>query len=153
MKLVQQLDQIDRFIKRNTLAASTSTSKSLLSSKRSTPSLSNYKDTQTEPPYIIWRVPNLDIFFRCLRGSSSQQLNTSWRRETAIPQSVFYCDAEKLFSTVTITDAIYTVALKMLQDRYQNNRMILCAHLNGIVVQKPLTLETASDLRELLETV
>ena len=41
----------------------------------------------------------------------------------------------------------------MLRDRYQNNRMILRAHVHAIAVQKPLTQETAKDLRQLLETV
>ena len=41
----------------------------------------------------------------------------------------------------------------MLRDRYQNNRMILRAHVNANAVQKPLTQERAKDLRQLLETV
>ena len=41
----------------------------------------------------------------------------------------------------------------MLRDRYQNIHMILCAHKNAIAVQKPLTQQTAKDLRRRLETV
>ena len=41
----------------------------------------------------------------------------------------------------------------MLRDRSQNNSMILSAHMNAIAIQKPLTHETAKDLRQLLETV
>ena len=61
--------------------------------------------------------------------------------------------AAKLLSSVTITDANYTVALKMLRDRNQNNRMILHAHVNAIAVQNPLTQEKAKDLRQHLGTV
>ena len=62
-------------------------------------------------------------------------------------------DAAKQLSSVTIIDASYTVALKMLRDRYQNSRMILRAHVNAIAVHKPSTEETAKDLRQLMETV
>ena len=41
----------------------------------------------------------------------------------------------------------------MLRDRYQNNRMILRAHVHAISTQKQLTNETAKDLRQLVETV
>ena len=41
----------------------------------------------------------------------------------------------------------------MLRNHYQNNRMILRAHVNAIDVQKPLTQETAKHIRQLLETV
>ena len=43
--------------------------------------------------------------------------------------------------------------MKMLRDRYQNNRMILRAHVHAISTQKQLTNETAKDLRQLVETV
>ena len=62
-------------------------------------------------------------------------------------------DAAKLLASVTITDANYPVAMKMLRDRYQNNRMILRAHVHAISTQKQLTNETAKDLRQLVETV
>ena len=41
----------------------------------------------------------------------------------------------------------------MLRYRYQNNRIILRAHVNAIAVKKPLTQETDKDIRQLLETV
>ena len=41
----------------------------------------------------------------------------------------------------------------MLRDRYQNNFMILRAHVNANTVQKPLTLEAAKDLRHFFETI
>ena len=152
-KLVQQLDQIDRFIKRNSIAASNSTSSSLPSSARSTPSSTTTKlpklDLQTfSGDYFTW-ISFFDLFKGAVHNNSalldSQKLQ--YLKES------LKGDAAKLLSSVTITDANYTVALKMLRDRYQNNRMILRAHVNAIVVQKPLTQETAKDLRQLLETV
>ena len=41
----------------------------------------------------------------------------------------------------------------MLLDRYQNNCVILRAHVNAITFQQPLIQETAKDLRQLLRTV
>ena len=41
----------------------------------------------------------------------------------------------------------------MLRDRYQNNRMILRAHVHAISTQKQFTNETAKDLRQLVKTV
>ena len=40
----------------------------------------------------------------------------------------------------------------MLRERYQNNHMLLRAHVNAIAVQKPFTKKTAKDLRKFLET-
>ena len=59
----------------------------------------------------------------------------------------------KLLASVTITDANDTVALKILRDRYQNNRMILRANVHAISTRKDLTNEAAKDLRQLVETV
>ena len=59
-------------------------------------------------------------------------------------------DAAKLLASVTISDANYPVALKMLRDRYRNNRMILRAHVHAISTQKQLPNETAKDLRQLI---
>ena len=153
-KLVQQLDQIDRFIKTNTSAASTSTSLSLPSSTRSTPS----STTTTKLPkldlptfsgdYLTWT-----SFFDLFKGAVHNNPTLLDSQKLQYLKASLKGDAAKLLSSVTITDANYTVALKMLRDRYQNNRMILRSHVNAIAVQKPLTQETAKDLRQLLETV
>ena len=152
-KLVQQLDQIDRFIKTNTSAASTSTSLSLPSSTRSTPS----STTTTKLPkldlptfsgdYLTWT-----SFFDLFKGAVHNNPTLLDSQKLQYLKASLKGDAAKLLSSVTITDANYTVALKMLRDRYQNNR-ILRSHVNAIAVQKPLTQETAKDLRQLLETV
>ena len=156
-KLVQQLDQIDRFIKTNTSAASTSTSLSLPSSTRSTPSSTTTTTTTKLPKldlptfsgdYLTWT-----SFFDLFKGAVHNNPTLLDSQKLQYLKASLKGDAAKLLSSVTITDANYTVALKMLRDRYQNNRMILRSHVNAIAVQKPLTQETAKDLRQLLETV
>ena len=141
-KLVQQLDQIDRFIKTNTSAASTSTSLSLPTKlpKLDLPTFSG--------DYLTWT-----SFFDLFKGAVHNNPTLLDSQKLQYLKASLKGDAAKLLSSVTITDANYTVALKMLRDRYQNNRMILRSHVNAIAVQKPLTQETAKDLRQLLETV
>ena len=61
-------------------------------------------------------------------------------------------DAAKLISTITITDANYSLASKLLRDRYDNKRCIVQAHLQAIWNQSAMKSESASNLRKLLET-
>ena len=61
-------------------------------------------------------------------------------------------DAAKLISTITITDANYKLASKLLRDRYDNKRCIVQAHLQAIWNQSTMKSESASNLRKLLET-
>ena len=80
---------------------------------------------------------------RLVHWSSSQQRNPSEQSETTVSQVSLKGDAAKLLASVTITYAHYIVALKLLGGRYQNNRMILRAHVHAISTQKNLTNETA----------
>ena len=72
-------------------------------------------------------------------STCSQKRNPAEQSETTVSQTIFVSDAAKLQASVTITDANYTVALKLLGDRYQNNSMSLRAHVRAISTQKNLT--------------
>ena len=61
-------------------------------------------------------------------------------------------DAAKLISSVTITDSNYPIAMQLLQERYENKRCIVQAHLKAIWTQPCLKNESASGLRKILET-
>ena len=61
-------------------------------------------------------------------------------------------DAAKLICSVSITDANYDIAMKLLEDRYANKRSIVQAHLQAIWTQSSMKVESASSLRKLLET-
>ena len=151
--LVQQLNQVDRFIKRNSIAASNSSSSSLPSSARSTPSSTTTKLPKLDLPTFSGDNLTCISFFDLFKGAVHNNSELLDSQKQQYLKASLKGDAAKLLSSVTVTDANYTVALKMLRDRYQNNLIILRAHVNAIVVQKPLTQETAKDLRQLLETV
>ena len=61
-------------------------------------------------------------------------------------------NAAKLITSVTITDANYGIAMKLLHERYENKRCIVQAHLKAIWTQPPMRNESAVDLRKILET-
>ena len=61
-------------------------------------------------------------------------------------------DAAKLISSISITDANYSIAIRLLTERYDNKRSIVHAHLKAIWSQSPIKTESASALRKLLET-
>ena len=64
-------------------------------------------------------------------------------------------EAARLFSSISITDANYNIALTLLQDRYENKRTILQALLQAIwsqpVLKTELALEFIKHLRALVE--
>ena len=61
-------------------------------------------------------------------------------------------DAAKLFSSLTITDANYSIAQRLLTERYENIRSIVNAHLKAICSQAYFYTESGSAQRKLLET-
>ena len=61
-------------------------------------------------------------------------------------------DAAKLISSITITDTNYTIAMQLLQERYENKRSIDQARLQLIWSQPSMKLESSSGLRKILET-
>ena len=56
------------------------------------------------------------------------------------------------WSPVTITDANYSIAMKLLHERYENKRCIVEVHLNAIWTQSPMRSESAVGSRENLES-
>ena len=60
-------------------------------------------------------------------------------------------DAAKLIASVTITDANYCIAMKLLHERYENKRCIVQAHLKAIWTQLPMLKESAVGLRKTSE--
>lgn len=61
-------------------------------------------------------------------------------------------EAEQLLKHFTITEANYAPAWVLLTKRYQNSRLIINAHLKTLTSIPKLTQETASGLRQLLDT-
>ena len=150
-KLMQQLDQIDRFIKANTMPATSSTSTFLPPPVRSTTATTKLPKLDLPTftgDYLTW-TSFIDLF----RGAVHNNTALLDSQKLQYLKASLKGDAAKLLASVTITDANYSVAMRMLRDRYQNERMILRAHVHAIATQKQLSNETAKDLRQLLETV
>ena len=149
-KLVQQLDPIHRFIKSNIPTVRGTTS---ATTTRNTPPLTTVKlpelDLSTfSGDYLSW-TSFFDLFTGAVHNNGTQQNSQKLQYLKASLKG----DAAKLLASVTITDANYTVGVKMFRGRYQNNRMILRTQVHAISTQKHLTNETAKDLRQLVETV
>ena len=60
-------------------------------------------------------------------------------------------DAAKLIRSVAITDANYPIALGLLKERYANKRSIVQSQLQSISSQPSMKVESATDLKKLLE--
>ncbi len=72
-------------------------------------------------------------------------------------QKLFYLksslkgEAQKLLSTVTVTDSNYEVARRMLSDRYDNKRVILREHLSSLFKAPSVAESDARGLRKLMD--
>ena len=97
--------------------------------------------------YLQW-TPFIDLFNAAVDSNSSitdaqklQYLKSSLRG-----------DASKVISSLAVTDANYATARTMLQERYENDRAIIAAHLNGMFLATPVRSDSARQLRKLMET-
>ena len=61
-------------------------------------------------------------------------------------------DADKLLHSIAITDDNFDIAIDILENRYDNKRLILRSHLHEIFRQRSLTTENSKDLWTLMET-
>ncbi|XP_075213794.1 uncharacterized protein LOC142319999 [Lycorma delicatula] len=61
-------------------------------------------------------------------------------------------EAAQLIKNLAVTDANYPVAWKLLQDRYENMRLIASAHVREIINIKLVSKEDANELRQFINT-
>ena len=127
--LVQQLDNIDRFLQVNTPKSGL-----MAPSKRTTERKTQKLDLPTFSSDYSTSNSLFDLFNRAARTKSSLQDS----------QKLQYLNARqnKLLLSVTITDANYAIVIMMLVDRYHYHRMIGRAYMHAIAAQK-LVLENA----------
>ena len=62
-------------------------------------------------------------------------------------------EASKMLTSITVTDDNFDVAMEILQNRYDNRRLILRAHIHGIVSYRPVSHENIRELRKLVDTM
>ena len=90
----------------------------------------------------------IDLFKRSVYSNS--QLTNSEKLNNL--RACVKGDAAKLIRSITITDTKYTIAMQLLQERYENKRSILQAHLQIIWSHSSMKMESSSGLRKILET-
>jgi Protein of unknown function (DUF1759). len=62
-------------------------------------------------------------------------------------------EAEHLVSNLPMTASIYTIAWKLLVERYENKRLIAASHIRQALGLKQLHKESANEFAELVNTV
>ena len=62
------------------------------------------------------------------------------------------CDAAQIVSSLLVTDANYDIAKRKLEERYNNKRSIVKAHLASIHALPAIKKESSVELRKLLES-
>ena len=62
-------------------------------------------------------------------------------------------EASKMLTSITVTDDNFNVAMEISQNRYDNKRLILRAHIHGIVSYRPVSNEDTRELRKLVDTM
>ena len=62
-------------------------------------------------------------------------------------------EVSKMLTSITVTDDNFDVAMEILQNRYDNRRLILRAHIHGIVSYRPVSHENTRELRKLVDTM
>ena len=96
----------------------------------------------------------MDVCFRPIQWSSDkQQPDNRLSKIAASKKTSVKREAAKLLTSPQITDANFSTACAILENRYDNKRLMLTAHVHAIVAQKPITNESPKSLRDLMETV
>ena len=90
-------------------------------------------------------------FFHLFKASVDSSSHLSHSEKLNYLKACVKGEAARLFSSISITDANYNIALTLLKDRYENKRSIIQAHLQAIWSQPVLKNESALGLRILLE--
>ncbi|CAG7696131.1 unnamed protein product, partial [Allacma fusca] len=61
-------------------------------------------------------------------------------------------DAARILQSMKVTDGNYAIAWELLTNRYENRRELVFAHIKRLTMQSSLQAESASGLRELVDT-
>ena len=62
-------------------------------------------------------------------------------------------EASKMLTSITVTGDNFNVAMEFLQNRYDNKRLILRNHIQGIVCYRPVSNENTREIGKLVDTI
>ena len=136
----------------NTYKQKQQTRSSLTSSSSATSTANTMKLPKLQLPtftgaYTDW-MSFIDLFTASV--DSNSQLSDSEKLNYL--RACLKGDAARLISSMTIIDSNYSIALRLLRERYENKRCIVQAHLKAIWSQPVMKGESGIGLRKILET-
>ena len=98
--------------------------------------------------HLYW-IAFFDRFKRAV--IDNDQLTNSFRLQYL--KTTVKGEASKMLTSITVTDDFFNVAIEILQNRYNNKRLILRAHIHGVVSYRAVSNENTRELRKLVDTL
>ena len=80
--------------------------------------------------YIVWI-----YFYDCFKGAVNDNFQLTDSLMLQCLKSANNWDDSRMLSSINVTDDNFNVAMEILQNRYDIRRLILRAHIHGIVAQ------------------
>ena len=112
-----------------------------------------HQSTKARLSQFFRKLLGLDLFYVRFKGAviDNDQLTNSLRLQYL--KSAVKGEASKMLTSITVTDDNFDVAMEILQNPYDNRRLILRAHIHGIVSYRPVSQENTRELRKLVDTM
>ena len=151
-KICQNIDYVHRFVQRKTRHSSQESSFAAGSTTISR-NIQNINLPKLDLPSFSGNYLDWISFYDRFKGAviDNDQLTNSLRLQYL--KSAVKGEASKMLTSITVTDDNFDVAMEILQNRYDNRRLILRAHIHGIVSYRPVSHENTRELRKLVDTM
>ena len=151
-KICQTIDYVYRFVQRNTRHSSQESSVAAGSITISR-NMQNINLPKLDLPSFSGNYLDWISFFDHFKGAviDNDKLTNSLRLHYL--KSAVKGEASKMLTSITVTYDNSDVAMEILHNRYDNKRLILRAHIHGIVSYRPVSNENTRELRKLVETM
>ena len=151
-KICQKIDYAHRFVQRKIRHSSQECSFAA-GSPTISKNMQNINLPKLDLPSFSGNYLDWISFFDRFKGAviDNVQLTNSLRLQYLT--SVMKGEASKMLTSITVTDDNFNVAMEFLPNRYDNKRLILRAHVHGIVSYRPVSNENTRELRKLVDTM
>ena len=148
----QNINYFHRFVQRKTRNSSQESSFAAGSTTISR-NIQNINLPKLDLPSFSGNYLDWISFFDRFKGAviDNDQLTNSLRLQYL--KSAVKGESSKMLTSITVTDDNFNVAMEILQNRYDNKRLILRAHIHGIVSHRPVSNENTRALRKLVDTM
>ena len=156
-QMEQSIAQIQRFLQRVRPPAPASTSTTPTSSSNGPTTspgsrLSNVKLPKLDLPTFSGNYLEWTSFSDLFKGAVTDNTQITDSQKLQYLKASVKGDAAQLLASITITDTNFQIASDILNNRYENKRLIIRAHIQAIISQKTIAAENPKDLRKLVET-